>query len=155
MFGSRNAPGNIAYAGDPDYGRVNDAFAAAETRGFGWQQHNKHLAAGEKTEDVFDPVEQDWAAVAEERARNIEQRILGFLEGGAPAAPTALPEAEAPPLPRRFAQKIMREVERGKMRPAVGDYYLGLRRRDVRGIPGQDGEPSLVQEILASDADQR
>ena len=144
MFKGGDQPGNNAFA-DPEYGPLDDPFAETQPRGFGRQR-----------DDPQAPIGQGWGEVARDRARQIEQQIIGFLEGG-PTAPvtTTQQEADVPPVPIKFREKIIRAAETGQMRPAVRDYYLDLRRRDVRGIPGQDGAPSLVQEILARDADDR
>lgn len=143
MFQAPNQPAdNTAYAATPDY---HDEFARTDTRGLRRQRDQPPPQAS----DV-------WALAAHERAAQIEQQIIGFLAGRPLARGNPpLRSGAVPPVPQKFREKVLRAADRGNMKPAVRDYYLDVRRNDVRGIPGQDGEPSLVEEILARDADER
>ena len=139
MFKARNPSADIAYAATRDSSPPDEPLPPRRPR------------------DQRPPLATDVLALAaNSRALQIERQIIGFLSPTLPPPPPPPPSsAGVPPVPEKFRAKILRAAERGHMRPAVRDYYLDVRRHDVRGIPGQDGEPSLVEEILARDADER
>ena len=150
MFQGPQPLANDAFPAEPEYGRPraeNEMVVETETRGSPLTREGAQYEM-EKAYDL----------AAKERSRQIEQQILGFLEDV--PRPATNPEDEPddtrlPPLPNKFVRKVMADASRGKMTREVRDYYLDVHRRDVRRIPGQGGQESLVEEILARDADER
>ena len=150
MFQRPQPLANNAFPAEPEYDRPraeDDMVIETETRGSPWTR-----------EDAQYEMEKAYDLAAKERSWQIEQQILGFLEDA--PRPATNPEDEPndtrlPPLPNKFVRKVMADASRGTMTREVRDYYLEVHRRDVRRIPGQYGQESLVEEILARDADER